>query len=660
MMRARGKLYQFKARFKPAIRKTRWKTQIMLEALRKGTGSWLAKIFIGLLVLSFAVWGIADIFGGYGKQTVATVGETEIPAQAYQTEFQRELRNFSNRLGRQFTTDEARSLGLDRQVLIRMIGDAALQSQARKLGVDVSGNAVVAWVRREPAFRDSSGKFSQQRFYQILLSNGLSEQGFLERQRQSLVQEQITSTVTQGSRVPDTLLEAANRFRNEKRTLRYVTVPLEKAGDIGEPTEAQLRDYYNSHKSEFRAPEYREVGLIVVTPDELAKSIEISEDDVKTYFEQNKAQFGSPEKRSVMQIPFPDEESANEAYEKLKNGADFMEIAKTRDLTEKDVDLGLVTKSEILDETVADAVFDLPVGEVSEPIKGQLATVIAKVTKVEPAVVKTLDDERDKIRKALAAERAADQILDTYDKIEDERAAGLTLAEIAEKLNLKYVDIKAVDQRGRDAGGNAIDMLDRQPKVLRAIFSADAGVETDPVETAENGFVWYQVREVTPARQKEFDEARDEIEEKWREAEEREILAKKGQELIDRLKGGETLDAVAEDMELEVKESSSLKRTARADDLPNAAIQQAFALEEGAFGSAATDDGKGRVVFKIDKVELPGSLDAKTRKELAKSIESQIGDDLTVQYIRALREAFGVNINQAVFEEAVTGRRPAS
>lgn len=629
----------------------------MLEALRRGTGTWLAKIFIGLLVLSFAVWGIADIFGGYGTKTVATVGETEIPSGEFQTEFQREVRSLSNRLGRQLTTDEARSLGIDNQVLLRMIGDAAIQSQAKELGVDVSGNAVVARVQREPAFKDASGKFSPQRFYQILLSNGLSEQAFLQRQRQALIQEQITGTVSESSEVPGTLLDAVNRFRNETRTLSYITIPLEKAGEVAEPTEAQLRDYYNAHKSEFRAPEYREVGLIVVTPDELAKTVEVSEEDIKAYFENNKAQYGSPEQRAVLQIPFPDMETAQKAYEKLKGDVEFMAIAKERGLTEKDVNLGLVTKSDIIDESVADAIFKLPVGEVSEPIKGQLSTVIAKVTKVEPAVVKTLDDVRDKIRTALAAERAANKILDVYDKIEDERAAGLTLKEIAEKLNLKYVDVKAVDQRGLDADGKPIELLTRQQGVLRAIFSADAGIETDPEETTDKGFIWYDVRNITPARQKEFGEARDEIEKSWRGAQERELLAKKGEELVERLKDGTPLVALAEEMELEVKEASSLKRTARAEDLPNAAIQQAFSLEKGAYGSAAASDGKARVVFKVENVELPGNMDAKTREELVKALAPQIGNDLSVQYIRALRQAFGVNINQAVFEEAVTGRR---
>jgi peptidyl-prolyl cis-trans isomerase D len=632
----------------------------MLEAMRKGAGTWVAKIFIGLLVLSFAVWGIADIFGGYGSQTVATVGGTEIPAEEFQREFRREVRNLSNQAGRDFSLDDARAIGLDRQVLLRIIGDAALQEQAKQLGVDVSDKAVVARIRREPAFKDATGQFSQERFYRVLLANGLSEQGFLERQRRALTQEQITEAVISGAAVPDTMAEAANRFRNETRTLSYISVPLDSLESIGAPTDEQLRGYYNSHKSEFRAPEYRKVGMIVLTPDDVAEKISVPEEEIKTYFERNKAQFGTPERRAVLQINFPDDVGAKEAYEKLKNGAEFMEIAKARGLSEKDVDLGIVSKSAILDETVAKAIFELPVDQVSEPIKGQLATVIAKVTKIEPADEKSLEDVRDRIRKTIAAREVATKVLDVYDKIEDERAAGSTLSEIAKKLDLTYVDIAEVDRRGQDKSGEQIDRLATEPSVLQAIFSADAGVETDPIETTDKGFVWYEVVEVKPERQKEFEEARAEIEKSWRKAQERDLLSKKGQELVDQMKGGKTLAAVAEELSLEVKETADLKRGARAEGVPSAAIQQAFALAEGQYGSASAQDGKSRVVFKIVKVNLPKNLNSKGRDNLVKALRPQIGDDLIAQYVRALRETFGVNINQAALEQATTGRRPGT
>jgi len=628
----------------------------MLEALRKGIGTWFAKIFIALLVLSFAVWGIADIFGGYGEQTVAKVGDIEISSRSYQGEFNREIRALSNRLGRDLSTEEARSLALDSQVLLRMVGDAALENQARDLGLGVAGKAVVARLKSDPMFKDSSGNFSQQRFYQILLRNNLSEPELLERQRRSLIIEQISGPVTGGIYVPEVLAEAANRYRNETRKLSYFTLPLDKAGTVPEPSDAQLRDHYNAHKNQFRAPEYRSVHVVELSPDELAKKVTVTDEEVSTYFEHNKQRYGTPERRDVMQIPFPDLKTAKEAHEKLKNGADFMEIAKERGLNEKDVKLGVITKSGILDETVAEQVFKLPAGQLSEPIEGALSTVIAKVIRIEPAVQKTLDDERENIRKLLSIERAATQVLDTYDKIEDERAAGVLLPEIAKKLDLKHYDVAAVDRSGKDKDGKPVEGISGQTALLQAIFSAEAGVETDPVESGDKGFTWYEVRSVMPERQKDFEEAKDEVVQDWRKQEEQKLLARKSQELIDSLNGGQTMETVAGSLELELKKTDDLKRSARVDGIPNPAIQQAFALKQGSYGSARSEDGKSRVVFKVVEIKSPASASGDDRKTLTDSLKRSISDDVVTQYIRALREEVGVDINQKIFQEATAGR----
>ena len=629
----------------------------MLQALRKGTGTWIAKIFIGLLVMSFAVWGLADIFVGYGMQTVATVGDTEISSQEYQSEFKRELRSLGNRLRRNITVDDARSMALDSQILLRLIGDAAIETQAKSLGLNVTEKAVGARLKREAAFKDATGNFSQERFYQLLQANGLSEQVFMQRQHRGLVMQQITGTVTAGAQVPKVMLDAANKFRNETRRLTYITVPLSQLGEVGESSVENARNYYNTHNSEFRAPETRKIGVIVLTREALSKEVKISEEDIKAYFEHNKARFSTPERRAVLQIPFPDQKTAEEAYEKLKNGADFMEIAKARGLTKQDIDLGVIARTGLTDEAVADAVFSLGVGEISKPVEGALASVIAKVTKIEPAVVRTLEDEREKIRKGLAAEKAAETILDAYDKIEDERAGGATLAEVSKKHDLKYIEVPAIDRLGMGADGKPVELLARQPGVVRAIFAADVGLETDPEETPERGFIWYEVLKITPERLKSFEEVKDEAAKKLHETEERTLLAKKGQELVDKLRSGEKLADLALSFGVEIVESNALKRNARDADLSPAALQQAFALKKGAFGSSATPEGKGRLIFQVTESNIPKALDSKGQDELLKSVIPEIGDDLVMQYVRALREDFGVNINQTVFQEATSGRQ---
>lgn len=626
----------------------------MLEALRKSTGSWLAKIFIGLLVLSFAVWGVADIFGGYGTRTVATVGDIKISAEEYQLELQRELRSLGRRADRTITMEDARNLGIDQQVLLRMIGDAALRNEAQSLTLGITDQAIAATIRNDPAFQDSSGRFNQQIFVQLLRSNGLSEEAYVARQRQSSVLQQMTGTITASEALPTTLLAARNRFQNETRRLSYFTLPVSQFPPLDEPTPEELRNYYDTHKGEFRTPEYRKVGLIALTPDRVAESIQIGDDQLKAYFESYKDRFQKPERRIVQQIPFPDTAAARKAYERIRGGAGFMEVAEERGLAEEDMNLGTVSKNQLADSKIADAAFALEEGEVSEPVSGTLTTALLRVTEIQPGEEKSFEDVKAQIHETMARERAANDILDFYDKIEDERAAGATLAEAAAKLNLDYVEVDAVNQQGRNREGEPVEALANNPQALQAVFQTDVGVETDPVETSDQGYIWTDALGVTPEQVRPFEEVRGQVEDNWRTAQQRSRLADKGKELVAELRQGESLETVAAEFDAEVKQSAPLKREASNAEVPRAAVAQAFALSEGDYGSAAAGDD-ARVIFQVAEATRPSLPENAADERFADRLASNVNDDLLVQYVRALRERYGVEINQKAVDQ-VTGR----
>lgn len=627
----------------------------MLEALRRGATGWVAKIFIALLVVSFGIWGIADIFRGYGQSSLAEVGAREITADEFQFAYQNELRRIGNQIGRALTSEEARALGLDQRVLNRLVSEAALQAQGEELNLGISDKAISHRTVNEPAFQDATGRFNQGLFAEILRANGLTEQTYLNMERQADIRRQLTHTVDSAVGLPQTLLEAANRFQNETRTLDYFVLPASKLEPIAAATEEQLKAYYDSNKAAFTAPEMRKLGLLIVTPDTLKDTIAVSEEDIKQRYEANKDSYGSPERRHVLQIVFPDQASAQAAFEKIKQGADFATVARERGYSQADIDLGKVTKSQIVDPAVAEAAFALEKGAVSEPVAGSLGTVLLQVTEIEPGVTKTFDDVKDSIRDALVRERAADDALDIRDKVEDERGAGVGLAEIARKLNLQYREIAGVTRAGTDAAGAPVD-IPAAGQVIAEAFDSDVGVENDPIETADRGFVWVDVLEVMPERLKPFEDVRAEVESAWRRAEERRRLADMAQSLVNRIKGGESLDSVAQSLGLEVKHSPPLKRSASpTDGLSRAAIAQAFALSEGGIGSAPADDGSARVVFKVAKVTPPPPLAEADAEALRGALGEQLSDDMVSAYLDGLREKYGVTVNPTLFNQ-LTGR----
>ncbi len=627
----------------------------MLEQLRKGAGTWVAKIFIGLLVMSFAVWGVADIFGGYGAQSLASVGDDEIEVQDYRFAMQTEMRRISQQMGRQMTMEDARNAGIDRQVLFRLVGDAALQSHGKDLNLGVSEQYLAKRLMEEPAFRGPSGAFEKQYFAQVLQANGMTEQNYVARQRLASIRRQLTRTMTESAVVPETLLAAVNSFENEKRVLRYITLPSAMAGKIDAPSEDDLKKYYETRKQIYRAAEVRKLALLVLDPQEMAKSIAIEPDVIETYFEANKDSYLKPERRKVQQISFSDKAAATAAHDKLNGGAEFLAVALEQGLAEQDIDLGLVAKKDLVDPAIAEAAFGLKKGAYSAPVEGQLTTAIVRVTDIEVPVQTPVAQAKDEIGKRLARDRAANDVLDTYDRIEDDRAGGGTLSEIAKKLSLQYTEIESIDAKGLEPSGKPAALPGASDKLLEAAFEGDVGVEMDPIETNTEGYVWIDVLKVVPERVKPFEEVRDQVLTDWTKQQTRTRLADLGKSLVERLKNGEALSAVAQSLKLNVQQSTPVSRLKPNVQIPQAAVAQAFVLSEGEAGSAWAPDGKARLVFEVVKVEAPAPLASDSKTQISNRMAALLADDYFSQYLSGLRDAYGVTINEAKVNE-ITGR----
>ncbi len=101
----------------------------MLDKMRSGAKSWVAKILMGLLVLSFGVWGIADVFTFRINSALATVGDQEISGASFTEAYRRWLQNYQQQTGQTITPEQARQLGLDRAYLNEMIRTAALDGR---------------------------------------------------------------------------------------------------------------------------------------------------------------------------------------------------------------------------------------------------------------------------------------------------------------------------------------------------------------------------------------------------------------------------------------------------------------------------------------------------------------------------------------------------
>ncbi|MFM8701694.1 MAG: SurA N-terminal domain-containing protein [Hyphomicrobiales bacterium] len=631
----------------------------MMDGFRKmgqtGFGRVVIFVLFAFLILSFAVWGISDVFRGYGTKSVAKVGSTEIDSLAYRAAFQNELQSLSQRFGQQVTADQAIAFGFDRQVLGKLISEATLDDLIKSGGLALSDERIAATIINDSMFQGSEGKFDKNIFDVALRRAGLSEAGFVAAQRAVYLRNHITEGVSGAATVPKLMREAVGRFRDEIRSISYFPVTVSQIGPLPIPTDAELRTFFEARKTNFRAQEYRGASVLEMALESLADVSSVKDDEARARYEQMKAtSYTTPEKRSVRQIIFSTRDEAVAAREKIRAGTSFTDIAAGMKLSDKDIDLGVIERSGIVDQKVADVAFSGDANSVSEVIDGQFGASILAIGDVQPAIVKAFDAVAPEIKRELATKAAKGRITELHDKIEDQRAAARPLAEIAKELNLTLKSIDMVDRSGLDTSGKAIEGLKNAGPIFDAIFGSEVGMDNEPVALRDGGYAWFEVTDVIAARDRSFEEARALVEQAWKEEETTRKVSAKASDLVAAIKAGKSLDETAKELGVSVLTVSELKRSSTSEELSQAVLSQAFSVPVGTVVSAIGKSGSERIVLSVLSASLPPG-DLTDADQIDAQLKRQLADDMIGSFVARTQSDLGITINDAVLATA-TGR----
>jgi len=626
--------------------------------MRKASSNWIGKtimaVVMGVLIISFGIWGIADIFRGFGQSTLAKIGHTEISTEQFRQLYTDRLQQLGRQFGRPLTMDQARAFGLDRQVLQQTIAEAALDEEARRLGLAMSDEETRRTILSDPNFKGADGKFDPARFQAAIRQFGYSEARYVADQRRVSMRRQIASAVSSGLTLPKVMIDALSNFQNEQRSVEYVKLDASQAGTIDPPSPETLAGYFDEHKVQFRAPEYRKIIFVPITPEEIGKWSEVSDDDAKKLYEARKDTLGQPEKREVSQIVFPNMDEATAARARLASGTSFEDLAKERGLKASDVDLGMVSKSEIIDPAIATAAFALPSGEISQPVQGQFGVAVVKIGKIVPGVEVPFEAVAPALKKEIATERARKQVSDLRDKMEDERGGGASVAEAAKKLGLAAVTIDAVDRSGRTPDGKLATNIPKGLDVVTQAFNSDVGVDNDPI-AFDSGYVWYDVLGITPSRERNLDEVKDQVEAKWREDQISSRLRTKATDMVQKLDQGAKLADEATASGLKLETAANFKREATPPGVPASVITAAFRTAKDGAGQTPSAGGGEWIVFRVTDVTVPPvDLASDDIKKMKEQLQRSIEDEQIAQYVGKLEKDIGTTINEAAFAQ-VTG-----
>jgi peptidyl-prolyl cis-trans isomerase D len=626
--------------------------------MRKASSNWLGKTIMaavmGVLIISFGVWGIADIFKGFGQSTLAKIGRTEISTEQFRQLYTEKLQQIGRQFGRPLTMDQARAFGLDRQVLQQVIAEAALDDNARQLGLGQSDAQTMRMIYSDPNFKGVSGSFDPVRFQATIRQVGYTEQRYIADQRRVSLRRQIANTITAGLEPPKTLIDALVRFQNEQRTIDYVKLDAAQAGTIDPPSPEALAGYFDDHKTQFRAPEYRKLSFVMITPEEIGKWATVSDEDARKVFEERRDKLSTPERRQVSQMVFPNVEEAQAARGRIASGLSFDDLAKERGLNPSDIDLGTIAKSAMIDPAIADAAFSLAADEVSQPVQGRFGTALVKVGKIEPGVQPTYESAAPNLKREIAAERARAQVASLHDKMEDERGGGASVVEAAQKLGLTAVTIDAVDRSGRAPNGQPVSGIPQGLNVVTQAFSSDIGVDNDPIQFG-GGYVWFDVLGITPSRERGIDEVKDQVATRWRDDQVASRLRTTATEMVQKLNQGGKLADEAARLGLKVDTAAGFKRDANVPGVPASAIEAAFRTPKDTVAQSPGAGGGEWIVFRVTDVTVPPvDLASDDIKKLKETLLRGLSDEQVAEYVTKLESQIGTTINQSALAQ-VTG-----
>ncbi len=627
----------------------------MLSQLRDASKTWIAGVFILLLVGSFAIWGVDDVFRTQTDRTIATVGSVDIEAPDLLREFERMRQQLAGEGNPPLPTEQALQFGLDRLALDQLLGRTVLDEKARELGLTTADETLAREIRANEAFQGPTGRFDDVIYRQILAANRLTRAMFEDRLRSDLTRTQLVDAVADGVQAPRALASLLYDYREENRRVTYVVIPTETIGELGEPEDTELESLHAAEIFRFTAPEYRAFTFLALRPSDLVETVEVDEERIRAEYDFRRESFREPESRSVRQIVFNDRADAEAAATRLEDGASITDIAADQGLSETDIDLGDLTRDDFFDPAMADGVFALTEPGLTPVIDGSLGLVIAEVTAINPGKEQSFEEVRDDLRQEVALEAAADAVNDLIEQVEDARAGGQTLEEIGNDLKLNVVRVEPVSRTGQRPSGTPADNLPPEPSILANAFASEEGVENPFEALDDGGYFVVRLDTVTPSAPKPFDSVRAEVKTLWIGRRQASLLEEKGTAVARRVKEGETFETVAAEFDGRViTPVDPIGRTATDDVLSTAVLADLFKAADGAVVTGAAANGQGQVVARVTEIV---AADASTADAAVQAIRSTIDQSLSTDIVQGLvailREDYEVVVNDRAVAQAL-------
>ena len=515
----------------------------MLAAFRAFAKSPAAAVLMAVLILSFGIWGVRDVFHVRISDAVVKAGSREINSADFKQRFQTQLNDAQQRTGQAISLDDAVKQGVVQQALEDMGTEEAVLEAIQRSGIKASDKLVIDQVRKIPAFFNPvTGAFDEQSYEQLLGQHNLTPIQFQQDLRDQIDLLHFTSAMAAGLKVPATYAVMFAALDQQARAADYFVLDPKKQPAPPKPTDAQLNQFIKLHADRLRQPETRQITLVRISAAAIAPTLKPSDADVQKMFNVEKARLSVPERRSFVQVLVKDPGQAAAVAARLNKGEDATQVAKSYGT--KPISYADIPADKVDDPAVGKAVFALNPGQVSAPIHGQFGYSVAKLASITPAKTASLEEARPQIEKELNDRAAKDAAYEQSEKYSDAHSKGQNMDAAAKASGAKLFPIPVpINAQGRMPNGQPLPSINE--KMLKDAFSLPQGGETDITDLGQGEYYALRVDKLSPAHVPGLEEIRAPLTQAYMTNQVIEALRAKADALTQRVKKGEAIGTVA-------------------------------------------------------------------------------------------------------------------
>ncbi len=633
----------------------------MLLDIREKAQGWFAWIIVAFITIPFALWGIQSYLGVGKEPVMASVNGEEITQRQVDQETRRLRERLRAQLGTAYRPEMFTDKALRKQVIEQLIDQAVLRQAADDWHLRAGDELVRQFIRSIPAFQ-RNGHFDVQAYDIAVRNQGLSQRGFEESVRADLVLDQLQRGIVASALATDREVNEFIRLRDQQRKVSWLRVRGQRLLQHYTPSQEELRNYYQEHKARWKVPERVKVEYLLLDPETVGAGIKVTDEALRDYWRQHQSEFMAPEERRVRHILIAVPENADPetvakakaraeaVYRRLQQGEEFAKVAREASddpgSKEQGGDLGWISPG-LMPKKFEEVAYSLKKGVVSKPVRTSFGFHILQVTDIKAGGKATFEKLRDRIEAAYRRQEAERLIYDKAEKLADltyENPDDLNTA--AEALGLKIQESDWFDRRG---GKGPL----ASPKVVAAAFSEDVldeGHNSELIELDEDRVLVLRVVEHEAEQVLPFDKVKERVRQALLENKAAELARQRGEKLVQEVRQGATLAAVAERDGWTLKPAAFLAR----DDsrAPTAVVKTAFTLprpEKGKVSAGGAPlEGGDYAVLAVSEVKDgdPSRLDDQARKQEAAALARRKGLAQYKLLVRFLRDRAKVETSE--------------